>query len=164
LGMLALQAGELERADRLLTTAAQQPTTDPMESVPSQVLAAITAALSDDQTNATMWVEMAASALMHAPGPGCDALEKVGRDLMAIDRPDLAIELFDEAMECAVLVSDEARLERLAERMVTAQRALNDGEHDDLPLLRLVLDRLTPVDDTARKAPHLAEAEQHLDE
>ena len=164
LGMLALQAGNLERAARLFATAAHQPTAQPMESVPSQVLASITAALNGEQSMATEWVEKAAPTLMDAPGPGCDALEKVGRDLMAIERPDLAIELFDEAMECAVLAADETRLERLAERMVTAQRALDAGEHDDLPLLRLVLDRLTPVDETVRKAHHLAEAEQHLDE
>ena len=72
-------------------------------------------------------------------------LERVGTDLLAIDRPELAIELFDEAMECAMMAQDDERYEALSTCMVQAELALDDSERKNIPLLRRLLDGLTPT-------------------
>jgi hypothetical protein len=67
----------------------------------------------------------------------------LGSILLAIDRPDLAVELFDEAMELALIGNDEMRLESIAHRLLQAETALGVSEHDDASSLRMLLDGLT---------------------
>ena len=160
LGMVALKSGDLPRAHRLFETAANQPVNDPMEAMSSVVMAAITSVILEDTTTAEHWVRHAAATLMASPGAGSVALEKVGRDLMAINRPDLAIEVFDEAMECALMSNDREQLDFVAQRMVTAEFALEKEDHEALPRVRLLLDKLTPVDQGATKAQHISQAEK----
>ena len=160
LGMLALKSGDAPRAHRLFETAANQPVNDSMEAMSSVILAAISSAILEDTEAAERWVEHAATTLRASPGPGSLALEKVGRDLMAINRPDLAIEVFDEAMECALLSNDREPLDRIAERMVTAEFALQHDDQEALPRVRMLLNKLTSVDAGATKAQHLSAAEK----
>ena len=84
---------------------------------------------------------------MSDPAKAGTMLEACGDALLSIDRPDLALELFDEAMECAELTQDADRLETLRTNMVQAELALDDSEHEDLPDLRDVLDGLIPTTD-----------------
>ena len=56
LGMLALQSEDDSRALNLFTTAANQPTTNEADAVPSMVLAAIASSLTGDASAATAWV------------------------------------------------------------------------------------------------------------
>lgn len=164
LGMVALKSGDLHRAHKLFETAANQPVNNPMESMSSVVLSAITSSMLEDSQSAERWVQQAATTLMASPGSGCLALEKVGRDLMAINRPELAIEVFDEAMECALMSNDREPLDRIAQRMVTAEFSLQQEDHEALPRVRVLLDKLTPVDAEATKAEHLLVAEkQHTE-
>lgn len=72
-------------------------------------------------------------------------LERVGKALLAIDRPELAIELFDESMECATIAGEEDRHEALSTCMVQAELALDDSERENIPMLRRLLDGLTPA-------------------
>ena len=84
---------------------------------------------------------------MSDPAKAGTMLEACGDAALSIDRPDLALELFDEAMECAELTQDADRLETLRTNMVQAELALDDSEHEDLPDLRDVLDGLIPTTD-----------------
>ena len=146
LGMLALQSGDVARALKLFTTSADQPTTRADDSVPSMVLAAIASSLTGDATAAATWVGKASEHLMDDPASGSNILERVGTALLAIDRPELAIELFDEAMECAMMAKDDDRYETLSTRMVQAEMALDDSERENIPILRRLLDGLTPAE------------------
>ena len=146
LGMLALQSGDVARALKLFTTSADQPTTRADDSVPSMVLAAIASSLTGDATAAATWVGKASEHLMDDPASGSNILERVGTALLAIDRPELAIELFDEAMECAMMAKDDDRYETLSTRMVQAEMALDDSERENIPVLRRLLDGLTPAE------------------
>ena len=145
LGMLALQSGDDSRAFDLFTTAATQPSTSASDAIPSMVLAAIAASLTGEHPVASSWVEKASKSLMSDPATGSMMLERVGNDLLAIDRPELAIELFDEAMECAMMAQDDERYEALSTCMVQAELALDDSERKNIPLLRRLLDGLTPT-------------------
>ena len=110
------------------------------------VLAAIASSLTGDADAASMWVEKASKRLMENPSLGSSMLERVGKALLAIDRPELAIELFDEAMECATIANDEGRHEALSTCMVQAELALDDSERANIPVLRRLLDGLTPAE------------------
>ena len=144
LGMLALQSEDAARALDLFSTAANQPTTQEVDAVPSMVLAAIASSLTGDASAAKTWVSKASSHLMADPSGGSIMLERVGKALLAIDRPELAIELFDEAMECAMMAKEEDRYESLSTCMVQAELALDDSERENIPVLRRLLDGLTP--------------------
>ena len=145
LGMLALQSEDYPRALNLFSTAANQPTVHDADAVPSMVLAAIASSLTGDASTAETWVINASSHLMADPSVGSIVLERVGKALLAIDRPELAIELFDESMECATIAGEEERHEVLSTCMVQAELALDDSERENLPMLRRLLDGLTPA-------------------
>jgi rRNA maturation endonuclease Nob1/tetratricopeptide (TPR) repeat protein len=146
LGMLALQSGNDARALDLFTTAANQPASQESDAVPSMVLAAIASSLTGDASNAKAWVSKASAHLMEDPAVGSSMLERVGKALLAIDRPELAIELFDEAMECAMMAKDDDRYEALNTCMVQAELAIDDSERKTIPVLRRLLDGLTPTE------------------
>ena len=110
----------------LFTTAANQPTTNEADAVPSMVLAAIASSLTGDASAATAWSQ-SLLASHGGPGGGSSMLERVGKALLAIDRR-MAIELFDEAMECAMMAGDDDRYEALSTCMVQAELALDDSE------------------------------------
>ncbi|MGB1766085.1 MAG: hypothetical protein ACPHJE_01755 [Poseidonia sp.] len=151
LGMLALQSEDDSRALNLFTTAANQPTTNEADAVPSMVLAAIASSLTGDASAATAWVSKASSHLMADPAGGSSMLERVGKALLAIDRPELAIELFDEAMECAMMAGDDDRYEALSTCMVQAELALDDSERENIPVIRRLLDGLTPTEQAQQR-------------
>jgi tetratricopeptide (TPR) repeat protein len=151
LGMLALQSEDDSRALKLFTTAANQPTTNEADAVPSMVLAAIASSLTGDVSAASSWVSKASLPLMADPSGGSGMLERVGKALLAIDRPELAIELFDEAMECALMAGEDERYEALSTCMVQAELALDDSERENIPVLRRLLDGLTPTEQAPQR-------------
>ena len=115
------------------------------------VLAAIASSLTGDNASATAWVDKASARIMKDPTAGGDMLERVGKALLAIDRPELAIELFDEAMECATIAGNEERHDALSTCMVQAELALDDSERENIPVLRRLLDGLTPAEPVQRR-------------
>jgi len=158
LGVLALYAGNLQRSFDLLAAATNQPTSNPVDTIPSLVLSAIVAMLLEQREDAQKRVEHAASILSGSPLEGADSLDRLGSILLAIDRPDLAVELFDEAMELALIGSDDTKLEAIAHRLLQAETALSESDHDDAPSLRMLLDGLTPVDQGESKSKAISQA------
>jgi 3-deoxy-D-arabino-heptulosonate 7-phosphate (DAHP) synthase len=115
------------------------------------VLAAIASSLTGDVSAASSWVSKASLPLMADPSGGSGMLERVGKALLAIDRPELAIELFDEAMECALMAGEDERYEALSTCMVQAELALDDSERENIPVLRRLLDGLTPTEQAPQR-------------
>ena len=164
LGVLALHGGNLERAYDLCSTAAEQPGKEAFDALPSLVLAGITARLLERQEDAERWITRAAKVLAEAPGKGAAALDRLGQSLLAVDRPDLAIELFDEAVECALLGGNSAQVEASARGMVQAELAFEEGADPPSSSMRRLLDRLTPVGEGHGKAEAIASAQASIDE
>ena len=86
-------------------------------------------AIKNAQTMVTEDVSMAAQ-----------ALTELGESFLALNRPDFAIELFDEALEC---VSPEQKMsEELGELILLAHRAIQDDDDNEIEGLRQVLDQI----------------------
>ena len=49
-------------------------------------------------------------------------------------------------MECAMMAKDDDRYETLSTCMVQAEMALDDSERENIPVLRRLLDGLTPAE------------------
>ena len=81
-----------------------------------------------------------------------NVLSNLGSNLLAIDEAGLAIEVLDEAMECAIEVNDMQIMQSLAESMVLANSALTDKESQQNEELRLYLDGLNNLDESSTKA------------
>ena len=78
-------------------------------------------------------------------------LTNIGNSLLAIDCPGLAIEVLDEAMECATESKQTDRMEMLAEMLLLANTAMTNKEQVQYEGLRLLLDRLNSISDVATK-------------
>lgn len=79
-------------------------------------------------------------------------LAKIGTSLLSIDQPGLALELLDEAMECALESDQSDEMERLADLLLMANAAMTkvDTLHHDG--LRLLLDQLNTINEGSQKA------------
>ena len=60
----------------------------------------------------------------------------LGNSLLAIDRPILAIEIFDEGMECAIESTQDELIDKLAEVLFLANSSINDEELYKIPRVR----------------------------
>jgi hypothetical protein len=78
-----------------------------------------------------------------------DILTSVGNGLLAVDCPGLAIEVLDEAMECAIETGLSDRLEMLAELLLLANTAISNHEQANFDGLRELLDGLNEIDNAS---------------
>ena len=69
-----------------------------------------------------------------------NAIDKLEKE---IKRP--GIELFDEAMELALIGNDDTRLEAIAYRLLQAEDEIKENNHEEDSSVRILLDGLTPV-------------------
>ena len=76
------------------------------------------------------------------------ALTELGESFLALNRPDFAIELFDEALEC--VSSKEKMSEELGELILLAHRAIQDNDNE-IDGLRQVLDQIHQQTDAQEK-------------
>ena len=80
-----------------------------------------------------------AQSMVHADlAMASQALTELGESFLALNRPDFAIELFDEALEC--VSSEEKMSEELGELILLAHRAIQDDDNE-IDGLRQVLDK-----------------------
>ena len=75
------------------------------------------------------------------------ALTELGESFLALNRPDFAIELFDEALEC--VAAEQSMSEELGELILLAHRAMEDGS--EIEGLRQILDRIHQQTDEQEK-------------
>lgn len=138
LAVLALSTNKFEKAIRLSSSSLGLGTLSLPMKLKQHIVQAIAQYLtegspSDALTKAQQMVgedvEMAAQ-----------ALTELGESFLALNRPDFAIELFDEALEC---VSSEQRMsEELGELILLAYRAMEDDDDSEIEGLRQVLDQI----------------------
>jgi tetratricopeptide (TPR) repeat protein len=97
------------------------------------------------------------------------ALTELGESFLALNRPDFAIELFDEAMECS---STDGNIdEHLGELVLLAHRAMEDDDDVEVEGLRRVLDRIheqttqqqKAVEKTVEDISKRQESERHVE-
>ena len=152
LGLLALTDGKWVRAAKLFETADRQAQSINEERLQYIVCAGIMRHLSGDVKNANSHIDLAHSMVEQDKNKAAITLSNLGKNLLAIDEAGLAIEVLDEAMECAIEVENMEILQSLAESMVLANSALTEKESQQNVELREYLDGLNNLDKSSSEA------------
>ena len=103
LGLLALVRNKWERAADLFEIADRQSQAAKSARLSYVVCAGMARFLSGDDASATKHLESAQSLVAHDLNKAGNDLLSLGKTLMAMDEAGLAIEVLDEAIECAIL-------------------------------------------------------------
>ncbi len=136
LAVLALSTDKVEKAVRLSTSSLGLETL----SVPMRLKQYIVQAMA-----LYMAGESSDKALKHAQAlvrddvaMAAQALTELGESFLALNRPDFAIELFDEALEC--VSAEQSMSEELGELILLAHRGMEDD--NEIEGLRQILDQI----------------------
>ena len=142
LGLLALASKNWKRATELFEVADRQAQSISANRLAHLVLASVASHLSENQENAKQYLKLANDILSKNKPDAVNVLISVGTSLLAVDCPGLAIEILDEAMECAIEVGLDDELDLLAETLLLANTALSEREQSQYEGLRQLLDDL----------------------
>jgi len=145
LGLLALAAKNWNRAAKLFEAADRQSQTIDSNRLSHLVLASVARHIDGDEELAKSHLKAANSIVSSIKPMATEILTSVGNSLLAIDCPGLAIEIIDEAMECAIEVGLNDELELLAETLLLANTALTIKQQSQYKGLRLLLDDLNTI-------------------
>ena len=145
LGLLALAAKNWNRAAKLFEAADRQSQTIDSNRLSHLVLASVARHIDGDEELAKSHLKAANSIVSSDKPMATEILTSVGNSLLAIDCPGLAIEIIDEAMECAIEVGLNDELELLAETLLLANTALTIKQQSQYKGLRLLLDDLNTI-------------------
>ncbi|MDP7329015.1 MAG: hypothetical protein QF612_04135 [Candidatus Thalassarchaeaceae archaeon] len=149
LGMLSMATDDWKRAAVLFETSDRQCQTIGGNRIPPLVLSGISRQLNGDNELAITHMKSAAALVQSDKTAATDILTSIGNGLLTVDCPGLAIEVLDEAMECAIESGQEERLEMLAELLLLANTAISNREEGNFDDLRQLLDGLNEIDDAA---------------
>lgn len=145
LGLLALVRNKWERAADLFEIADRQSQAAKSARLSYVVCAGMARFLSGDDASATKHLESAQSLVAHDLNKAGNDLLSLGKTLMAMDEAGLAIEVLDEAIECAIETNDTTLTEKLAEYLVLANNALTESDSAQYEGLRKYLDNLNTL-------------------
>ncbi|MEE2747770.1 MAG: hypothetical protein VX473_04815 [Candidatus Thermoplasmatota archaeon] len=149
LGMLAIATDDWKRAATLFETSDRQCQSIGGNRIPHLVLSGISRQLNGDDELAESHMKAAAILVQSNKAEATDVLTSVGNGLLTVDCPGLAIEVLDEAMECAIESGQSDRLEMLAELLLLANTAISNREQGHYDGLRQLLDGLNELDDAS---------------
>ena len=145
LGLLALATDDWHRASSLFETADRQAQATGSTRLPHLVTAAISRHLNGDEDLAISHIRAASPIIHNDKAESTDILTSVGNSLLTVDRPGLAIEVLDEAMECAIESGKSDTLEMLADHLLLANSAISNEEQGHFDGLRNLLDGLNEI-------------------
>ena len=151
LGLLALGAKNWNRAAMLFETADRQSQTIGANRLGHLILAGISRHIDGDNDLAKAHINSANAIVSEDKSEATDILTNIGNSLLAIDCPGLAIEILDEAMECAIEEGRNDKLEMLAEMLLLANTAMTEKEQIQYEGLRTLVDRLNALSQDASK-------------
>ncbi len=145
LGLLALAGENWHRAAMLFETADRQSQIIGINRLGHLVLASISRHLTGDDDLAKSHLNAATAIVSGDQVESTQVLTDIGNSLLAIDCPALAIEVLDEAMECAIESGQNDKLDGLAEVLLLANTASNEKELSQYEGLRQLLDGLNAI-------------------
>ena len=145
LGLLALSAENWERAASLFETADRQSQMIEANRIANLVLSGVSRHLAGETELAENHITTCRKLISSDKSLASELLYEVGNSLLAVDRPGLALEIFDEAMECAIEMNIDAKLELIAEAIVMANAALSEKEQIHFEGMRDLLDSLNSI-------------------
>jgi len=138
LAVLALSTNKIEKAIRLSTSSLGLNTLSVPMRLKQHIVQAMAQYSAGQPTNDAL--KQAQTLVRDDVAMAAQALTELGESFLALNRPDFAIELFDEALEC---VSSEQKMsEELGELILLAYRAMEDDDDSEIEGLRQVLDQI----------------------
>ena len=145
LGMLSLVTNDWHRASSLFEMSDRQSQVIGANRLPHLVLAGISRHLNGDKEIAQAHIKAGIPIVKSNKLEAAHILTSVGNSLLTVDCPGLALEVLDEAMECAVESKQDDRLEMLADHLLLANTAISNQELDQYDGLRELLDGLNEI-------------------
>ena len=149
LGLLALVRNKWERAADLFETADRQAQSTKSPRLTYVVCAGMARFLSGDETVAKKHLTSAQTLVGDDIVKAGQELFLLGKTMLAMDEAGLAIEVLDEAMECAIDAQDANLTEKLAEYLVLANNALTESDSQQYHGLRKYLDDINTIEQTS---------------
>ena len=149
LGLLALVRNKWNRAADLFETADRQAQTTKNPRLNYVVCAGMARFLDGDKDLAGKHLVTAQSLVGEDIRKAGHELFNLGKTMLAMDEAGLAIEVLDEAMECAIDCNDDNLTENLAEYLILANNALTDSESEQYIGLRKYLDDINTIDQSS---------------
>ena len=166
LGLLAMASGKWERSARLFETADRQAQSISATRLSYIVCAGISRHLDGDFEVAEQHILRANTIIRSDKKEASSLLMKLGESLLAIDQPGLALEVLDEAMECALEIESKNKLESLADHILMANAAMTNDDVIQHEGLRTLLDGLNQLSEqeSIEFTKKIREIEQLADE
>jgi len=159
LGLLALVRNKWGRAAELFETADRQAQAKKNLRLTYVVCAGMARFMNGDKAQAGEHLSIAQAIVGEDTIKAGNELFLLGKTMLAMDEAGLAIEVLDEAMECAIGGQDAALTEQLAEYLVLANNALTESESEQYDGLRKYLDDINTI-----KSASSSEFEQKISE
>ena len=166
LGLLAIASEKWDRSARLFETADRQAQLISASRLPYLVCAGISRHLLGDTERSHQHIHLAQQIISGDKKSASNQLMNLGEALLAIDQPGLALEVLDEAMECALLHNSGEQLETLSEHILMANAAMTQADMLHHEGLRSLLDGLNHLsdEDAEEFAKKIKVIEQRADE
>lgn len=166
LGLLAIASEKWDRSARLFETADRQAQLISAPRLPYLVCAGICRHLLNDTQSAHQHILLANNIILENKKIASQQLMDLGEALLALDQPGLALEVLDEAMECALPHCSQQQLELLSEHLLMANAAMTQADMLHHEGLRSLLDGLNQLTDEEAEefAKKIKVIEQRADE
>ena len=146
LGLLALVRNKWNRAADLFETADRQAKAIRKSRLTYVVCAGLARFMNGDEPQAAQHLSTAQSIVGQDVNKAGHDLFLLGKTMLAMDEAGLAIEVLDEAIECAIESKDAGLTESLAEYLVLANNALTENESKHYDGLRKYLDGINTIE------------------
>ena len=150
LGLLNLSSESNDRAAELFDKANQLSKERGYPNLIYLIAAALSRFLSGEEEIATSQLEQARRQIEDDKEGAIQQLLKLAHSLLGVDRPWFALEIFDEALECAVEVNSP-KAEEIKEMLLLANTAATGTENKQLVKIRKFLDNLNKVSSDKEK-------------
>ena len=166
LGLLAIASDKWDRSARLFETADRQAQLISASRLPYLVCAGISRHLMGNVQLAEQHIHSAKEIVSSDQKEASSQLMNLGEALLAIDQPGLALEVLDEAMECALPYDAQDQLQTLSEHLLMANAAMTHTDMLHHEGLRSLLDGLNQLSDEEAEefAKKIKVIEQRADE
>ena len=150
LGLLSLSSESNERAAELFDKANELSIDRGHPNLTYLIAAALSRFLSGDDEVANSQLQQARNQIEENKEGSIEQLLKLAYSLLGVDRPWFALEIFDEALECAVEV-DSPKADEIKEMLLLANTAATGVEDRQLVKIREFLDKLNKVSSDKKK-------------
>ena len=144
LGLLSLSTESNQKAAELFEKASQMAVERGVPNLRHLIAAALSRFLSGEEEMASSQLKQAREQIEGDKEKAIQELMRLAHSLLGVDRPWFALEIFDEALECAVETgSDQA--DSIKEMLLMANTAATGSEDGELTRIRRFLDRINEV-------------------